>query len=152
MVDNLLRPIFSRYGRLKLPTFALKSFEMLGPCAIPMSILLIGSTIYDRMHEPSWSLAAIPAVPGQGLEYRASKYEVQIRPVYESIFSWITRSEKTKETRHLVTAYVPIPADGSVNKIFTGAKDYFLLSDLSENLQAANGRSIDIVDLINFSN
>ncbi len=99
-----------------------------------------------------FAMAAIPAVPGQGLEYRASKYEVQIQPVYESIFSWILRREKTKETRHLVTAYVPISADGSVNKIFTGAKDYFLLSNLSENLRAADGRTSDIVDLINFSN
>ena len=111
-----------------------------------------GTVDWAGVADAYFAMAAIPAAPGQGLEYRASKYEVQIQPVYESIFSWITRSEKTKETRHLVTAYVPITADGSVNKIFTGAKDYFLLSDLSENLKAADGRSIDIVDLINFSN
>lgn len=35
----------------QLPTVALRSFEMLGQCAIPMSILLIGATIYDRLHE-----------------------------------------------------------------------------------------------------
>lgn len=35
----------------QLPAFALKSFEMLGQCAIPMMILLVGATIYDRMHE-----------------------------------------------------------------------------------------------------
>lgn len=99
-----------------------------------------------------FAMAAIPAAPAQGIEYRASKYDVQIQPVYESIFSWILRREKTQETRHLVTAYLPINADGSTTKIFTGAKDYFLLSDLSDNLKAADGRSIDIVDLINFSN
>jgi predicted permease len=34
-----------------VPVFAQKSFAMLGQCAIPMSILLIGATIYDRLHE-----------------------------------------------------------------------------------------------------
>jgi|ERR1041384_3869255 predicted permease len=36
---------------VKLPTFLLQSFAMLGQCAIPMSILLIGATIYDHLHE-----------------------------------------------------------------------------------------------------
>lgn len=35
----------------ELPKFAMRSFEMLGLCAIPMSLLLIGATMVDRMHE-----------------------------------------------------------------------------------------------------
>jgi predicted permease len=34
-----------------LPAFVLKSAAMLGQCAIPMAILLIGATMYDQMHE-----------------------------------------------------------------------------------------------------
>jgi len=34
-----------------LPQFLNVSFEMLGQCAIPMAILLIGATMVDRMHE-----------------------------------------------------------------------------------------------------
>ena len=108
-----------------------------------------------------FAMTAIPAAPQQGLEYRAFKYDVQTQPFYDSIFSWVIRSPKTSETRHLVTAYLPIPADGSINKIFTGAKDYSLLSELSGDylfsepngsLKAADGRAVSIVDLINFSN
>jgi YidC/Oxa1 family membrane protein insertase len=86
------------------------------------------------------------------VEYRASKYDVQTQPFYESIFQWILRNAKTSETRHLVTVYLPIPADGSVTKVFTGTKDYFLLSSLNDSLSKDVGRSVEITNLINFSN
>lgn len=41
---------FSHAGE-HLPRFLNVSFGMLGQCAIPMSILLIGATMVDRMHE-----------------------------------------------------------------------------------------------------
>jgi YidC/Oxa1 family membrane protein insertase len=97
-------------------------------------------------------MAAIPAVPVQSAEYRASKYDVNIEPVYDSIFNWVLRSAKTTETRHLVTAMMPVSTDGSVTKLFTGPKDYFLLDGLSADLKATDGRSVSIVNLINFSN
>ena len=99
-----------------------------------------------------FAMAAIPSAPGQGVEYRASKYEVDTQPYYDSIFNWALRSEKTKETRHLVTAYLPIPADGSATKVFTGPKDYFLLSPLDAQLGETTGRQLEFVNLINFSN
>jgi YidC/Oxa1 family membrane protein insertase len=108
-----------------------------------------------------FAMAAIPATPQQGIEYRASKYEVDTQPFFDSIFSWVIRSAKTRETRHLVTAYMPVPTDGSATKVFTGPKDYFLLSELSGDflfsdpngaLRAADGRAVSIVNLINFSN
>jgi YidC/Oxa1 family membrane protein insertase len=99
-----------------------------------------------------FAMAAVPATPQQGLEYRASKYEVQTKPYFDSIFKWVTRSEKTSETRHLVTVVMPIPADGSVTKVYTGTKDYFALKAYNEVLSSAVGREIDVVNLINFSN
>lgn len=99
-----------------------------------------------------FAMAAIPAVPSQGVEYTATKYEVQTQPYYDSIFNWIMRSEKTSETRHLVNVHLPIAADGSVTKIYTGTKDYFLLSSLDDRLSESVGREIALVDLINFSN
>src|SRR5690606_3434680 len=80
------------------------------------------------------------------------KFEVNIDPVYDSIINWVIRSPKTTETRHLVTAFMPISGDGSVTKIFTGPKDYFLLNELSSSLKGADGREVSIVNLINFSN
>ncbi len=111
-----------------------------------------GNVDWAAVADAYFAMAAIPSTQVQGLEYRASKYEVQTEPFFYSIFQWITRSPETKETRHLVTAYLPVPADGSTTKIFTGPKDYFLLSQLNDDLTQAVGRTIVIEDLINFSN
>ena len=111
-----------------------------------------GTVDWAGVGDAYFAMAAIPASRVQGLEYRASKYEIQTQPFYDSIFNWVLRSAKTSETRHLVTVVMPIAADGSVTKIYTGSKDYFLLTSLNESMSAAVGRPIDMVDLINFSN
>lgn len=111
-----------------------------------------GRVDWAAVGDAYFAMAAIPATPSQGIEYRASKYDVQIQPYFYSIFQWVTRSPTTQETRHLITAYLPINADGSVTKVFTGTKDYFLLSSLGESLTAQTGREISITNLINFSN
>ncbi|MBC7899242.1 MAG: membrane protein insertase YidC [Saprospiraceae bacterium] len=115
------------------------------------SLTVPGSVNWAGVGDAYFAMAAIPAVQSQGLELHASKYEVQTRPFYDSIFNWVIRSSKTSETRHLVTAYLPV-ADGSTTKIYTGSKDYFLLSSLHESVSADAERPVDLVDLINFSN
>jgi YidC/Oxa1 family membrane protein insertase len=99
-----------------------------------------------------FAMVAIPAVRTQGLEHEAFSYDVQTKPFFSGIFSWIVRSETTNETRHLVTSFVPVTSDGTVTKIFTGTKDYFLLTSLNNDLTKDMGRAIDVEDLINFSN
>lgn len=116
------------------------------------SLAVPGQVNWAGVGDAYFAMAAIPATQTQGLELRASKYEVQTQPFYYSIFSWITRSATTKETRHLVTAHLPINADGSTTRIYTGTKDYFLLSTLDKPLGKMVGRDLDFVNLINFSN
>jgi YidC/Oxa1 family membrane protein insertase len=111
-----------------------------------------GTVDWAGVGDAYFAMAAIPATQVQGVEYRAFRYDVQTEPFYENIFRWAVRSPKTSETRHLVSAYVPINADGSVSRIYTGSKDYFLLSALNDTLTKDVGRPIAIVDLINFSN
>lgn len=111
-----------------------------------------GTVDWAGVGDAYFAMAAIPATPAQGVEYKASRYDVETRPFYESIFQWVLRNEKTTETRHLVTVLLPIAADGSVNKIFTGTKDYFLLSSLSDGLSSSVGRPVELTNLINFSN
>lgn len=111
-----------------------------------------GSVDWAGVADAYFAMAAIPATPGQGVEYRASKYEVETQPFFDSIFSWVIRSAKTKETRHLVTAFMPIPTDGAASKVFTGPKDYFLLNPLDTQLAESVGRELEFVNLINFSN
>lgn len=111
-----------------------------------------GTVNWAGVGDAYFAMAAIPATPSQGVEYRASKYDVQTQPFFESIFQWVLRNPKTNETRHLITVYLPIAADGSVTKVFTGTKDYFLLSTLNDALSKDVGRPVEITNLINFSN
>ncbi len=99
-----------------------------------------------------FAMAAIPATPQRGLEYRASKYEVATQPFYNSIFNWVLRSAKTSETRHLVSVAMPIPTNGAITQVYTGTKDYFVLNEYNRTVSAAAGREVDFVNLINFSN
>ncbi|MEO6655983.1 MAG: membrane protein insertase YidC [Pyrinomonadaceae bacterium] len=112
-----------------------------------------GNADWAGVADAYFAMAAVPAKQSQGLEYRASKYEFATAPFYDGIISWVTRNQKTSETRHLITAYVPITTDGSTTKIFTGTKDYFALANqYTEVLSKDAGRHIELVDLINFSN
>ncbi|MDQ3062249.1 MAG: membrane protein insertase YidC [Acidobacteriota bacterium] len=114
-------------------------------------LVINGETNWAGVGDAYFAMAAIPAQKTSGLEFRASKYEVATEPFFDGIFSWILRTPTVKETRHLLTAYVPINADGSTNKIYTGTKDYFVLNQYNGILTSAVGRPIDIEDFVNFS-
>lgn len=116
------------------------------------SLAVPGMVDWAGVSDSYFAMAAIPATQTQGLEIHAVRYDVDTQPYYKSIFGWIIRSPETKETRHLVTAYLPINADGSITKVFTGTKDYFLINPLSDQLSRDVGRNLDFVNLINFSN
>ena len=109
-----------------------------------------GAVDWAGVGDTYFAMAAVPAQPLQGLEYRATKYEVPTAPFYDGIIAWITRNQSTKLTRHLVSAYVPITADGSVTKIYTGSKDYFTLAQYNESLNAGVGREVNLEEFINF--
>jgi len=116
-------------------------------------LVINGETNWAGVGDAYFAMAAIPAnnANKNGLEYRASKYEVATEPFYDGIFSWVLRTPTIKETRHLLTAYVPISTDGSANKVYTGTKDYFVLSEYNNILTNAVGRPIDIENFVNFS-
>ncbi|CAN5474548.1 membrane protein insertase YidC [soil metagenome] len=117
------------------------------------SLPVPGNVDWAGVADAYFAMVAVPAQQVQGLEYRATKFEAPTDPFYDGIISFVTRSQKTSETRHLITAYVPISADGSVTRVFTGTKDYFALANqYTEMLSKDVGRHIEIVDLINFSN
>jgi YidC/Oxa1 family membrane protein insertase len=117
------------------------------------SVPVQGNVDWAGVGDAYFAMAAIPATQTAGLEFRASKYEVQTEPFYDGIIGWILRRETTKETRHLITAYVPINADGAATtKIYTGTKDYFALADYEKKLSGDTGRTLNFEDLINWSN
>jgi YidC/Oxa1 family membrane protein insertase len=112
-----------------------------------------GNVDWAGVADAYFAMVAVPAKQAQGLEYHSSRYEFPEEPFYDGIISWVTGNKKTSETRHLMTAYVPIVADGSITRIYTGTKDYFALSgEYGKLLSDSVGRPIELVDLINFSN
>ncbi len=113
-------------------------------------VLVDGKMDWGGIGDTYFAMAAIPSAQTSGLEYTSEKYEVDTEPYFDGIIAWITRSESTKATKHLMTAYVPIVTDGSPTRIYTGTKDYFVLTDYNQRLTESVGREIDIEDTINY--
>ena len=113
-------------------------------------ISLPGEVNWAGVGDTYFAMAAVPAQKTNGLEYRSSKFEQEVEPYFDGIIAWITRSKSSKTTKHLITAYVPINADGSTNKIYTGTKDYFVLHYYDDILSEQVGRTIDIDNFLNF--
>lgn len=111
-----------------------------------------GTVDWAAIGDAYFAMTAIPATPSQGVEYHATKYDVQTEPFFNSIFQWVMRNPTTQETRHLISVALPITADGSVTRVYTGTKDYFLLNSLTQPLTSQVGRPIELTNLINFSN
>jgi YidC/Oxa1 family membrane protein insertase len=105
-----------------------------------------GNVDWAAIGDTYFAMAAIPATPTQGLEFRGTKLEKDVEPFYDGIISWVTRSPKTKTTLHRLTAYVPVNLDGSTTQIYTGSKDYFTLNDYEQKLPGKH-----IGELINYS-
>jgi YidC/Oxa1 family membrane protein insertase len=75
--------------------------------------------------------------PASGLEYRTEKYEYQ--------------ADGKKEDRYLITAYVPIPSDGTPIYLFAGPKDHDQLQETSEQIaKNLGGQPVDLGQLINY--
>jgi YidC/Oxa1 family membrane protein insertase len=82
-------------------------------------------------------MVTVPSQKTEGLEYRTSAYEHK-------------PTSGTAEKRFLITAFVPIAADGSNNIIYAGPKDHNLLSYSSEDISKVVNRPIDLDGLIDY--
>jgi YidC/Oxa1 family membrane protein insertase len=82
-----------------------------------------------------FAMALILPQPVSGLEYQTEKFEKQVNG----------------QDRYLITAYVPVPADGAPTYLFTGPKDHDQLQETSgfinKNLP---GQQVDLGQLINY--
>ena len=109
-----------------------------------------GNVEWAGVGDTYFAMAVIPAKPVSGLEFTSWQYQEEVEPFYDGIIATITRSQTKETTKHLMTAYVPVTADGSVNRVYTGTKDYFVLNKYNGKLTELAGRPIDIEDLINY--
>lgn len=112
--------------------------------------MLPGEVNWAGIGDTYFAMAAVPAQQKDGLFFRSTSYKQEVEPFFDGIIAWITRNQSKEITKYLISAYVPINADGSPNKIYTGTKDYFVLHQYDDILSEQSGRYIDIDNFINY--
>src|SRR6185369_1283868 len=103
----------------------------------PDHLTLNGPIDWAAVADTYFAMVAVPNNKTEGLEYRTVAYEYK-------------PNGGTAEKRFLVTAFVPIAADGSRTVIYTGPKDHDLLTKGSEVVSGLVGRSVDLEGLIDY--
>jgi YidC/Oxa1 family membrane protein insertase len=85
-----------------------------------------------------FAMIAVPAKKSEGLEFRTTQFDYQ--------------GNGKPESRYLVSALIPVPADGSPTRIYTGPKDHYLLTSASQEIsQKLNpARQVDLERSIDY--
>jgi YidC/Oxa1 family membrane protein insertase len=103
----------------------------------PDHLMIPGPVDWASVGDTYFAMVAIPARRLPGLELQTTQYDYA--------------GNGTPEKRYLITAWVPIPTDGSRSAVYTGPKDHYLLTQTSAQLRQAIGReSIDLEGTIDF--
>lgn len=96
-----------------------------------------GQIDWASVGDTYFAMALVLPKPIAGLEYRTQKYEHE--------------GNGTKDERFLITAFVPVPTDGTPMPLYVGPKDHYLLNSVSDEIAAAGGgRAVDLEALINY--
>jgi YidC/Oxa1 family membrane protein insertase len=102
----------------------------------PDRLAIPGPVEWAGVGDTYFTMVAVPAKPLDGLELQTTQFDY-------------TGNGKP-EKRYLITAWVPIPTDGSRSAVYTGPKDHYLLTEASSKLRAGLGGNIDLEGLIDF--
>jgi YidC/Oxa1 family membrane protein insertase len=119
-------------------------------------ILVNGTTDWAAVGDAYFAMAVVPAQPAPSVEYTGNKYDFEIPAGTregQSLFQWAMGTNDSKEVRHLTTALLPIVADGSINKVFVGAKDHFGFSNengINQDVNFGLNRKVDLENMINY--
>jgi YidC/Oxa1 family membrane protein insertase len=95
-----------------------------------------GNVSWAGVGDTYFGMVAVPSKPAQGLEYRTTPYQHE--------------ANGKKEERYLITAYVPVPTDGSSTQLYVGPKDHSLLTVASGEISQNLSRQINLEGLINY--
>lgn len=103
----------------------------------PDRLVLPGPVDWAGVGDTYFSMVALPSRSLDGLELQTTQYDY-------------TGNGKP-EKRYLITAWVPIPADGSRAAVYAGPKDHYLLTKASAELNQTLGRNnIDLEGVIDY--
>jgi YidC/Oxa1 family membrane protein insertase len=102
----------------------------------PDRLVLTGSVDWAGIGDTYFATVGIPAKPASELELRTVQYNHQ--------------SNGKTESRYLISALLPVAADGSRNIIYVGPKDHYLLTESSQRIKEIIGRPADLDGLIDY--
>jgi len=102
----------------------------------PDRLVLGGPVNWAAIGDTYFAMVAIPGQPSNEVEIRTTQYNYQ--------------NGSKQEKRYLISALLPIQADGSRNILYVGPKDHDLLEDASRRITQETGRNIDLGGLIDY--
>src|SRR5947209_5695404 len=98
-----------------------------------------GPVDWAAVGDTYFAMAAVLSQKTEGLEYRTKMVE---HPV-------VANGQQSKEAKYLITAYIPVPADGSL-RMYVGPKDHYLLDEAGTEVSKAVNRSVDLEAMIDY--
>jgi YidC/Oxa1 family membrane protein insertase len=104
----------------------------------PDHLVLGGSADWAGVADTYFAMVVVPGTKTEGLDYRTVAYEYK------------PNGSGSPEKRYLVTAFVPVPSDGSTTVLYSGPKDHDLLTSASQEVTALVQRPIDLEALIDY--
>lgn len=102
----------------------------------PDRLVAAGPVDWAGVGDTYFAMVAIPSKRMEGLEFRTVQYDHQING--------------KPEKRYLISAWVPIPTDGSRTILYIGPKDHFILTEASAQISVSVGRATDLEGLIDY--
>jgi len=102
----------------------------------PDYLALPGPVEWAGVGDTYFAMVAVPSKKLDGLELRTTQFNYS--------------GNGKPESRYLITAWVPVPTDGSRTVLYTGPKDHFILQEANTNISQAVGRPIDLEGLIDY--
>jgi YidC/Oxa1 family membrane protein insertase len=102
----------------------------------PDRLVLGGPVEWAGVGDTYFGMVGVPAKPANLLELRTVQYDHQ--------------TSGQAEKRYLLSALLPIAADGSRNIIYLGPKDHYLLTEVSQKVSQTIGRPVDLEGLIDY--
>jgi YidC/Oxa1 family membrane protein insertase len=102
----------------------------------PDHLTIPGPVDWAGVGDTYFSMVVVPARKLEGLELQTTQYN--------------HATNGAPQKRYLITAWVPVPTDGSRSALYTGPKDHYLLTQASTQLKQTSGRPIDLEGLIDY--
>lgn len=102
----------------------------------PDHLSVPGPVDWAGVGDTYFAMVAVPGKRVEGLELQTTQYNYA--------------GNGQPEKRYLITAWAPIPTDGTRSALYSGPKDHFLLTEASKDLGTALNRNIDLEGLIDY--